>query len=71
MKKMFFRLGVTMKLTEEEFALICTSSDAAHDFLREKVARDEFKLDGETYFPANYTPSDNEFPHEDDIEFEF
>lgn len=53
MKKMFFRLGVTMKLTEEEFALICTSSDAAHDFLREKVARGEFKLDGETYSPAN------------------
>lgn len=71
MKKLFFRLGVTMELTEEEFALICTSSDAAHDLLREKVARDEFKLDGETYSPANYTSSDDEFPHEDNIEFYF
>lgn len=71
MKKMFFRLGATMELTEEEFALVCTNSDAAHDFLREKVARDEFKLDGETYSPANYIPSDDEFPHEDDIEFDF
>ena len=71
MKKIFFRLGVTMELTEEEFALICTSSDAAHDFLREKVTRGEFKLDGETYSPANYTSSNDEFPHEEDIEFEF
>lgn len=71
MKKIFFRLGVTMELTEEEFALICTSSDAAHDFLREKVTQGEFKLDGETYSPANYTPSNDEFPHEEDIEFEF
>ena len=71
MKKIFFRLGVTMELTEEEFALICTSSDAAHDFLREKVTRGEFKLDGETYSPANLNPCGNEFYHRDDIEFEF
>lgn len=71
MKKLFFRLGVTMELTQEEFALICTSSDAAHDLLRNKVAQDLFKLDGETYSPANLDPSDNEFYHRDDIEFEF
>lgn len=71
MKKLFFRLGVTMTLTQEEFDLISTSSDAAHDFLRGKVAREEFKLEGETYSPANYTPGNDEFPHEDDIEFEF
>lgn len=71
MKNIFFRLGVTMTLTQEEFDLISTSSDAAHDFLRGKVAREEFKLEGETYSPANYTPGNDEFPHEDDIEFEF
>lgn len=37
MKNIFFRLGVTMTLTREEFDLICTSSDAAHNFLRNKV----------------------------------
>lgn len=71
MKKLFFRLGVTMELTEEEFNLICTRSDAAHDLIRDKVARDEFKLDGETYSPANYNPCENEYFHKDDIEFEF
>ena len=64
MKKLFFRLGVTMELTEEEFALICTSSDAAHDLLREKVARDEDKSQAAV-------ASEYEFPHEDDIEFYF
>lgn len=71
MKKLFFRLGVTVELTQEEFELVCTSSDAAHNFLKDKVARDEFKLDGETYSPANLSPCDNEFYHKDDIEFEF
>lgn len=71
MKKMFFRLGVTMELTREEFDLISTSSDAAHNFLRDKVAREEFKLEGETYSPANLNPCENEFYHEADIEFEF
>lgn len=71
MRKLFFRLGATMELTQEEFELVCTSSDTAHDFLRDKVARDEFKLDGETYSPANLSPCDNEFYHKDDIEFEF
>ena len=71
MKKVFFRLGVTMQLTQEEFDLICTSNHAAHNLIRDKVARDLFKLDGETYSPANLDPSDNEFYHKDDIEFEF
>lgn len=71
MKKIFFRLGITMELTQEEFDLICTSSDAAHNLIRSKVAQDLFKLDGETYSPANLDPCDNEFYHEDDIEFEF
>lgn len=71
MKKLFFRLGVTVELTQKEFDLICTSSDAAHDLLRDKVERGAFKLDGETYSPANLTPGGNEFYHEDDIEFEF
>lgn len=71
MKNIFFRLGVTMTLTREEFDLICTSSDVAHNFLRNKVARKEFKLDGETYSPANLDPCENEFYHEDDIKFEF
>lgn len=60
MKKLFFRLGVTMELTQEEFALVCTGSDAAHDLLRDKVARKEFKLAGETYSPANLDPGDYE-----------
>ena len=51
--------------------LSCTISDAAHNFLRNKVARKEFKLDGETYSPANLDPCENEFYHENDIEFEF
>ena len=71
MKKLFFRLGVTMMLTQEEFDLICTSSDTAHDLIRSKVDQNLFKLDGETYSPANLDPSDNEFYHKDDIEFEF
>lgn len=71
MKKVFFRLGVTMVLTQEEFDLICTSSNAAHDLLRGKVDQDLFKLDGETYSPANLNPCGNEFYHRDDIEFEF
>ena len=71
MKKIFFRLGVTMMLTQEEFDLICTSSDTAHDLIRSKVDHSLFKLDGETYSPANPDPSDNEFYHKDDIEFEF
>lgn len=60
-----------MKLTQEEADLICTSSDAAHDLLRGKVERGEFKLNGETYSPANLIPCNDEFYHEDDIEFEF
>ena len=71
MKKLFIRLGVTVELTQEEFALVSTGSDAAHDFLRGKVARDEFKLDGETYSPANLSPCHNEFYHEGVIEFLF
>lgn len=71
MKKLFFRLGVTVELTQEEFDLICTRGDAAHDFLRGKVARDEFKLDGETYSPANYSPCENEYSHKDNIDFYF
>lgn len=60
-----------MELTQEEFVLICTSSDAAHDLLRNKITKDLFKLDGETYSPANLSPCDNEFYHKDDIEFDF
>lgn len=71
MKKLFFRLGVTVELTQEEFSLICTGNHAAHDLLRSRIAQDLFKLDGETYSPANLDPSDNEFYHRYDIEFEF
>lgn len=71
MEKIFFRLGVTMKLTQEEFSLLRTGSAAAHEFLRGKVARSEFRLDGETYSPANFTPGGDEFYHKDNIEFEF
>lgn len=71
MKKTFVRLGVTMTLREDEFALIRTGNEAAHDLLRGKVELGEFKLDGETYFPAALVPSDDEFYHEHDIEFEF
>lgn len=71
MKKIFFRLGVTMMLTEEEFALIRTSNDAAHDLLRSKAEQGEFILDGETYSPADLSPGENGFYHRDDIEFEF
>lgn len=70
-KKVFLRLGVTMTLSQAEFDLLATSSDAAHELILGKVMQDEFKLDGETYSPANLMPSDTEFYHEDDIEFEF
>ncbi len=71
MKNMFFRLGVTISLTEEEFELVCTESQAAHDIIRGKIERDEFKLDGESYSPANERPTQNEFYHRYDIELEF
>ena len=71
MKKLFFRLGVTVMLAPEEFALVSTGSKAAHDLLRRKVEMDDFKLDGETYSPANTMPCGDEYYHSDDIEFEF
>ena len=71
MKKLFFRLGVTVMLTPEEFALVSTGSKAAHDLIRGKVEQDAFKLDGESYSPANTMPCGDEYYHSDDIEFEF
>ena len=71
MKKLFFRLGVTVMLTPEEFVLVSTGSKAAHDLLRRRVEMDDFKLDGETYSPANTMPCDDEYYHSEDIEFEF
>ena len=71
MKKLFLRLGVTMTLTQEEFALVSTGSKAAHDFIKGKVDQGAFKLDGETYSPANTLPCTDEYYHSGDIEFEF
>ena len=60
-----------MELTQKEFALISTSSHAAHDLLWGKIAQELFKLAGETYSPANYTTCENDHFHENDIEFYF
>lgn len=70
-KKAFVRLGVTFDLSEDDCALISTGSDAAHDFIRDKVARGDFELEGETYFPGGSVPCEGEFCPREDLNFEF
>ncbi len=67
----FARLGVVFSLTANDCALISTGSDAAHDFIRDKVARGDFELEGETYFPGGSVPCEGEFCPREDLNFDF
>lgn len=69
-KKLWGRYGITMNLTAAELATITSGGEAACDYIRGKVTRGEFSLDGETYFPAKLPCQPNEWPLTEDISFE-
>ena len=69
-KKLWGRYGITMNLTAAELATVAAGGEAAFDFIRSKVTRGEFSLDGETYFPAKVSCLPNEWPLTEDISFE-
>ena len=60
-----------MLLTESEFSLLCTENEQAAAMVREKLAQGDYKIDGETYFPAFIGTSDSEWSLKNDIDFEF
>ena len=50
-KKIWGRIGVMLRLTDQEFQTLCAAGDEAKELLFRKMRSGSFLLDGETYFP--------------------
>jgi hypothetical protein len=68
-KKIWLRLGVTVKVTEEEFD--CIRRGEGEDVLREHLSKGDFYADGDSYIPATKNPCPDEWPVEEEINLEF
>lgn len=73
-KSVWFRLGVTIPLTDEEYDLCKNNREAGGELVKEKILRGEYRLDGESYCPYGQWPEnddpDREFD-EGEVVFDF
>ena len=79
-KTLWFRAGVEIPLTLEEYLTICrggredaddASNEAANQLLFSRFSEGKFRLSGETYTPMISKDAKNEWPQEDELNFEF
>ncbi|MBO5969910.1 MAG: hypothetical protein J6S14_15590 [Clostridia bacterium] len=73
-KSVWFRLGASIHLTDEEYELCKTNKSEGEKLLREKILHGEYELDGESYCPDGCWPGENDpdyTPDEDDYEVGF
>ena len=59
-KNVWFRLGVSIPLTDEEYELCKTNRPEGAKLVREKILRGEYKLDGESYCPNGCWPGETD-----------
>lgn len=79
-KNLWFRMGITLELTEEEFLILRKGSswpfcaeccEKAEQLLISKMRAGDFRLDGETYSPEQSDWNDEtEWPRDEEIGFD-
>ena len=67
-KSIWGRIGVMLRLTDQEYQTLCEARDEAKELIFRKMRGGCFLLDGETYFPQTEDAGAGCWPLDTDIE---
>jgi len=70
-KMLWFRAGITVALSAEEYAEVIKGTDNGRRILSTKVNEGDFALDGNSYIPVHEENDDSWWPVQEEVDYDF
>ena len=70
-RKLWFRAGVSVNLSAEEYAEVIKGTETGAKILQAKIQAGTFALDGNSYIPIHSEDEEPRWPVEEEVDYEF